>query len=121
MPLAGRRMPDRGCGPTEIGADDGNEEEDDCVVVLTSHWVSPVGRRLVEGFQMVKKLNLWCGLVIFLRIFFFNNLNFVTSYKKTIIILYKVKRLDYQKHFILLIFSKFKVIFKNINKFIFLI
>ncbi|RVW94515.1 Retrovirus-related Pol polyprotein from transposon RE1 [Vitis vinifera] len=40
----------QGCGPTEIGADDGNEEEDDCVVVLTSHWVSPVGRRLVEGF-----------------------------------------------------------------------
>ena len=74
-------MPDRGCGPTEIGADDGNEEEDDCVVVLTSHWVSPVGRRLVEGFQMVKKLNLWCGLVIFLRIFF-NNLIFVTSDKK---------------------------------------
>ena len=44
-------MPDGGCGRTEIGADDGNEEEDDCVVVLTSHWVSPVGRRLAEGFQ----------------------------------------------------------------------
>ena len=50
-------MPDGGCGRTEIGADDGNEEEDDCVVVLTSHWVSPVGRRLAEGFQENGKKN----------------------------------------------------------------
>ena len=72
-------MPDGGCGRTEIGADDGNEEEDDCVVVLTSHWVSPVGRRLAEGFQengkknKIKKggRNLCCGLVIFLIIFIF--------------------------------------------------